>query len=89
MKSARALLCGLLTISGNALTLLGTAALVVAIAAGPAGAGAGAAWAAFLPGVRAAASLAIVGCLLSAVGYGIEDQRQAPNSREGSDVQEI
>lgn len=58
---------------GNALTLAGGLALILVIAAGLAGAEGG--WIASLPGVRISVTLAIAGCLLSAIGYGIVDYR--------------
>ena len=70
MNTARKLVCNLLAIFGNALTLIGCAGLAL----GASGLIYPEAFAVGISsGVRVIGSVAITGCLLSAIGYGVVD----------------
>ena len=70
MNTARRRLCRLLIVVGNSLTLIGCAGLILS-ASGLINAEAFAIG--ISSGVRVVGSVAITGCLLSAMGYGIVD----------------
>ena len=74
MNAARTRLSRLLILVGNSLTVTGCIALIAGVS-GQVSADLFLAGTAF--GVRAAGSVTITGCLMSAVGYGIVDYLEA------------